>query len=516
MRGVLPTITLSRTHWLLLVVLAAAFGCARNPRAVTPPTTARSTPIERLTTELDRLFLAPAFDHALWAAKVQSMETGEVLYELNPSKLVMPASNMKVVTMAAAAARLGWDHRYETTLATAGELDDDGVLHGDLVVRGTGDPSIGTDDEATAVFEVWAKQLAEAGVTAIDGRVVGNDDVFDDEGFGAAWSWDDIPYGYAAQAGALQYHQGIVELTVTPGDTVGAPARVTVTPTGSLLEPRNHVVTTAAEQPRAIRIARLPTRRVLQIRGTIPLGSDPYVRTAAVVNPTLFFVRALRATLIDRGIDVRGEAVDIDDLEPRVPGSDSDVDSEDFERVLVRHESPPLTELGAELMKISQNLYAETFLKTLGVHRSGLGTAADGRAEVESILASWGIPDTEHVIFDGSGLSRNNYLTADLLVKILRTIHRGPWYQAFVETLPIAGIDGTLENRMRATRAEGRVKAKTGSISNVRALSGYVPTLDGELLAFSIIANHFRIPARTVLDQIDLAAERLANFTRTR
>ncbi len=501
-----------RTGCLVLTLLLTAFGCTHNPRAVSQPAAPLVDPVERLRSELDRLFLAPAYDHALWAVKVQSMETGQVLYELNSTKLVMPASNMKIVTMAAAANRLGWDHRYETTLIAEGAIDA-GVLRGDLVVRGTGDPSIGAEREATAVFAEWADQLDAAGITAIEGRIIGDDNAFDDEGFGAAWSWDDIPYGYAAQSGALQYHQGFVELTVSPGEAVGNPATVTIAPEGSLLELHNSVVTTETGEPRAVRMARLPTRSLLEVQGTIPVTAEPYVRTAAVVNPTLFFVRALRAALIRGGIDVRGEAVDIDDIEPPEPPDGSD-DPRHLERVIVRHLSAPLTEIGRVLMKDSQNLYAETFLKTLGARRNGLGTADAGRDEARDVLASWGIADTEYVMFDGSGLSRNNYVTAEMLVTILRAIHHGPWYQEFLDTLPVGGVDGTLENRMRATRAEGRVRAKTGSISNTRALSGYVPTLDDEVPAFSIIANHFRLPARAVLEQIDLAAERLAQFAR--
>jgi D-alanyl-D-alanine carboxypeptidase/D-alanyl-D-alanine-endopeptidase (penicillin-binding protein 4) len=167
-------------------------------------------------------------------------------------------------------------------------------------------------------------------------------------------------------------------------------------------------------------------------------------------------------------------------------------------------------------MKDSQNLYAETFLKTLGMEERGSGSAQAGREVASQVLASWGIPETEYMIFDGSGLSRRNYVTADMLLKILRAVHRGGDFEQFLATLPIAGVDGTLERRMRATRAEGNVRAKTGTISNTRALSGYVTTQDGELLAFSILANHFRLPSRVVLDQMDLAAERLANFTRER
>ena len=502
---------------LALALLALTAGCASNVRATTPrpspPDRPPTAPVELLRAELNGIFLTAAFDHALWGVKVQSMETGQVLYELNPSKLMMPASNMKIVTTASTASRLGWDHRFETVLATNGALED-GVLHGDLIVVGDGDPTIGADDDdTTKTFDAWAAQISEHGISAIDGHIVGDDDAFDDVAFGAAWSWDDFPYGYAAPIGALQFNQGLVVLTIEPGHVAGEPATISMAPDGSQLTIVNRVTTSAPGEPRPIGLARLPTRRELIVSGSMPLDAEPYLRTAAVVNPTVFFVRALRAALVRHGIDVRGAAVDIDDLKQAEDGGATDPS---HRRELLRFSSGTLAEIGTVLMKDSQNLYAEAFLKALGRQELGSGSARAGLEIVTQVLASWGIPDTEFVMFDGSGLSRNNYLTADMLLKILRAVYCSEDYEQFLALLPIGGVDGSLERRMNGTRAEGRVHAKTGTISNVRALSGYVATQDGELLAFSILANHFRLPGRVVLDQIDLAVERLANFTRTR
>lgn len=497
-----------------MLVLTA--GCAHNPQAATPAAVPPAAPVESLRDELNTIFLAPAFDHALWGVKVQSMETGQVLYELNPSKLMMPASNMKIVTVATTTSRLGWDHRYETVLATNGELDE-GVLHGDLIVIGGGDPTIGAErDEPTATLDSWADQLASKGLTKIEGRIVGDDDAFDDESFGAAWEWNDFATGSAAPISALQFHQGLVIVTVTPGLSVGDPATIEVGPDGSQLRIVNRVTTSAAGETRSVGLARMQTEPDLFVSGSIPVDADPYRRTAAVLNPTSFFVRAFRAALVRRGIDVSGRAVDIDDLKHKKEELASDESSESSRHELLRFSSDTFASIGTVLMKDSQNLYAETFLKTLGKEERGSGSAQAGREVASQVLSSWGIPETEYMIFDGSGLSRRNYVTADMLLKILRAVHGGGDFEQFLATLPIAGVDGTLERRMRATRAEGNVRAKTGTISNTRALSGYVTTQDGELLAFSILANHFRLPGRVVLDQIDLAAERLANFSRER
>ena len=224
---------------------------APAPPAVAPPAPtalAEPTPLDHLRTELDKVFGAPAFDRMLWGIQVQSLTTGEVLYQVNPTKLVMPASNMKIVTLAAAAERLGWDYTFETKLLAAGPIER-GVLKGDLVIVGTGDPTInGRLGSPTAVFEQWAARLREAGVTAIDGRIVADDRAFADEPLGAGWSWDYLVYGYAAPVSALQYNENVAEIVVKPGTEVGRRAVVTVRPDGTGLDVDNHVLTAAGDE----------------------------------------------------------------------------------------------------------------------------------------------------------------------------------------------------------------------------------------------------------------------------
>jgi D-alanyl-D-alanine carboxypeptidase/D-alanyl-D-alanine-endopeptidase (penicillin-binding protein 4) len=492
---------------LLVALLAPA--CAGRPGPVTapyPPSAPFAAPrIADLQRELDGLFGAPALDRSLWAVMVQSLDSGEVLYRRNSTKLVMPASNMKIVTLAAAAERLGWDYTFETRLLATGPIEN-GVLSGDLVVVGSGDPSINArGGSPTRVFENWADRLRAAGVTRIDGRIVGDDRAFPDEPLGFGWSWDELGSGDAAPVSALQYNENLAEVVVRPGDAAGSAAKVELRPLESGLTLDAHVTTSAAGVPSDLVLKRLPGSDRLSVGGTIPPGSQEIVETAAVEDPAGFFVRALRAVLIRRGIDVRGEAVGLSGV-----GSVPDLAGA---KVLLSHRSPPLSEIGTVLMKVSQNLYAETMLKTLGATR-GMATAEAGRTVVQEVLERWGVPPDAVVLRDGSGLSRYNYVTAETLVRILRQMHRDPRHRlAFSATLPIGGQDGTIARRMKGTRAEGNVLAKTGSLSNVRALSGYVKTLDGELLIFSIIANNFNLPTPVIDGVTDLAVERLANFT---
>jgi serine-type D-Ala-D-Ala carboxypeptidase/endopeptidase (penicillin-binding protein 4) len=475
--------------------------------APTPAEATESTPADDLRRELDRIFKAPAFDRMFWGVQVQSLNTGEVLYASNETKLLMPASNMKIVTLAAAAERLGWDYTFETKVVPKGQVER-GTLRGDLVIVGSGDPTVnGRAGTATAVFEEWASRLRSAGITTIAGRVVADDRTFDAEPLGAGWSWDYLVYGYAAPVTALQFNENVAELAIRPGAAEGLPATVVVRPEGTGLAIVNHVTTSAAGSQAVLQIRRLAGSSRLDITGTVPAAAKEIVRSVAVDDPVRFFAQALKDVLVQNGIAVRGEAVNARGLE-RPP----DVTS--IEPLFVRR-SAPLAEIARVLMKVSQNLYAETLVKTLGA-QSGAGSVEAGEKVIQDVLESWGIAPDSHVLLDGSGLSRYNYVTAQMLVQILRHIYVDARHrQPFIDALPVAGVEGgTLARRMRGTRAAGNARAKTGSIANVRALSGFVETADGEPLAFSMLANNFTLPQTTIDQTIDLAVERLANFTR--
>ncbi len=464
----------------------------------------------RLRADLTQVFTAPIMARGIWGVDIRSLATGEHLFDLNAGRLMMPASNMKIVTLAAAVDVLGWDYRFATTLETSAAIHG-GALKGDLIVRGSGDPTINTRDKrATAILDEWAARLRAAGIQTIDGRIIGDDQRFDDEGIGPGWAWDYLQFGYAAPVGALQFNEDLAALTVRPAAQAGDPAQVSLTP-GSGLTILTRVATTAAGSTTTIDYRRRLDQPVLEVSGSIAAGSAPLERTVAVVNPTIFFAQSLKDGLIARGIAVTGAAVDLDDVAAELAGTASE------RRTIVETASPPLRDIATVLMKVSQNLYAETLLKATGAARGGLGTFEGGLTAVRAALASWGVPDDAYVNADGSGLSRYNYLAASTVTAVLEREYKDERHrEAFMATLPVAGKEGegTMATRMRRTRAEANAIAKTGSISNVRALSGYVRTRDGEMLVFSILANDFVIPAATVNWIADLAVEHLANFTR--
>jgi D-alanyl-D-alanine carboxypeptidase/D-alanyl-D-alanine-endopeptidase (penicillin-binding protein 4) len=486
-----------RAAAILTLVLTIA-GCAPLRQSAGAPAAGAATPAaSTLAADLDALFTKPPFDTALWSVRIERLRDGHVLYERNPRSLVMPASNMKIVTMAAAAETLGWDHRFETRLVADGEVRD-GTLHGDLIVIGGGDPSISAQDfAAPALFREWAEVLLKAGITRVTGRLIGDDNAFDDATLGAGWAWDYLPYGYAAPVSALQYNEGVAVLRVRPGAHEGDPATVLASPPGHGLEIRSTIRTGAAGSNASIDQARLPGQRVLQLSGSVPLGGPQAIRTTSVDNPTLYFVTALRGALADAGVRVEGDAVDVDDLDGYATPSSP--------RLIASHGSAPLSELGAYFMKVSQNMYGETFLKAMGrTARRGPGSLATGRAVVRGVLEKWDIAPGTYALFDGSGLSRYNEISAHLVTTILRRMyederHRG-W---FLAALPVGGHDGTLDERMKGTELQRAVQAKTGTISNARALSGFLTAPSGERFIFSMIANNFLRPS----SEVDAIAE---------
>lgn len=480
-----------------VVLVALALASVPGPQAQEERTT--------LARELDEIFNAPIFARALVGVRIESLRTGEVIYERNSDKLVVPASNMKLLTMSVAAEKLGWDYKFETRLEAAGPISD-GVLDGDLIVTGTGDPSIVAQDGGpAAVFSEWAEALRRAGIRRVTGRLIGDDNAFDDDGLGAGWAWDYLTDGYAAPSGALSFNENVVSLRITPGAAEGEAAQITLRPPGATFEIANEMKTAAAATQTAVDVVRMPGSARLTIRGRIAAGASPISRTTTIENPTTFFVGALKAALVERGVPVARGAWDIDDV--------TDVPPASARRLIAMRASLPLSALAARFLKNSQNFYGEMFLKAIGRTTGRPGSADAGRQVVRDTLASWGIGRDAFVMNDGSGLSRYDYVTAGTIVTLLKHVWqdeklRGP----FLAALPVGGHDGTLESRMKTSALNRRVQAKTGTISNMRALSGFLETNSGEKIVFSIIANHYTGPT----SEVDAAAERALERLLTR
>jgi serine-type D-Ala-D-Ala carboxypeptidase/endopeptidase (penicillin-binding protein 4) len=490
--------------FLLLLFLSACHAAPRLASAPAAPAAAGS--ISRLQREIETILAGPALARSYWGILVRSAKSNDTLYSLNAGRLLMPGSTMKIVTLAAAAERLGWDYVYDTRLVAAGPIES-GTLNGDLIVVGSGDPSI-LDGEAVAsgVFAGWAEALKANGIRTIAGRIIGDDNAFDDDTLGPGWAWDDLPGRDAAGVSALQYNENTVQATITPGAAIGAAALVRFAPPGSGLDLDNELTTAAPGTVPSISARRSAGSSRLELRGSIPLAGEPLVRIFAVDNPTLFFVTVFRDTLISHGIEVRGPAVDVDDVTGARPAAEG--------TVLSIHHSPPLSDLATRLMKNSVNLYGETLLKTIGA-TAGAATFEGGRTAAAVALQPWGVVPAGVVQVDGSGLSRYNYVTPEALVTVLMHVDGSAGMrEPFEASLPVAGRDGTLAARMKGTAAEGNARAKSGTLANVRSLAGYVMSADGEPLVFAIVANNFGTMPEVAIAAIDAIVVKLAEFKR--
>lgn len=491
--------------------LSLLLACRGTPAPSHPSRPSASAAHDGAITALQRrvtdLLADPAVAAGTWGVEVRSLNTHETLVAANPHRLLTPASTMKTITLAVTADQLGWDYTYETRVVPSGPVAS-GTLDGDLVILGSGDPSLDDwDGAASAVFGSWAARLKELGISTIGGRIVGNDDVFADEGLGAGWMWDDMAFAYSAPASGLQFNEGAAQVVITPGAAVGEPAVLALSPSHARVPIVNGVQTGRAGAGTAISMRALPRAPGASLSGTIAIDAQRQVRTVSVGNPTLYFANAVRTGMLANGIDVLGGAVDADDL--------VDAPAVDAAAAVLTHRSPALSSLADTLMKLSQNLYAETFLRTLGRERGQAGTAEAGGDVVRQVLASWGVPESEVLMADGSGLSRYNLVTADAMVSVLAHVYDDPRLRGpYVATLPIAGRAGTLAARMTGTAAEGNVQAKTGSFTNARAVAGFVRTRDDEPLAFSIIANNYGVPPAAVDRITDAIIVALAEFSR--
>ena len=490
----------------IFVVLVSVSACHGAPPKIVPPPPS-STRVLELQRTIDVLLADPALELGTWGILVKSLSRDDTLYALNQRKMLMPASTLKVVTLAAAADRLGWDYTYQTRVFTIGTIEA-GVLNGDLLIVGSGDPSLDDwDGAATNLFDRWAALLKEQGIRTIAGRVVGDDNAFDDAGLGAGWAWDDLGASYATSVGALQYNENTARVIVGPGSAPGDPASVATQPEAAQLTLRNLVRTVPAGAPASLQIRLLPLTSMLELRGAVQMDTTPFARNTSVPNPTLYFANAVRLALTRNGIEVAGPAMDIDDL--------SDSPNPANGRLVTEESSARLAQLATTMMKLSQNLYAETLLKTLGARAHGVGSSEEGCSVVRTTLEAWRIPTSDVLMVDGSGLSRYNLITPDALVGTLSHVYHDDRIRgSFVETLPLAGVDGTLADRMKGTAAAGNARAKTGSFSNARAIAGYVRTANDEPLAFAILANNYGVEPAVIDRASDALVAALAQFSR--
>jgi D-alanyl-D-alanine carboxypeptidase/D-alanyl-D-alanine-endopeptidase (penicillin-binding protein 4) len=474
----------------------AFFGCAaRRPNS-------SADPVVRLRSEVLAETQRPGVSRASWGIVVDSLDRHNRLVDLNARTLFVPASIAKLVSVATAAEAVGWDYRFETSLVTTGSVSQ-GRLFGDLLIVGSGDPSIG--GRGGGDLSAFVAAVKAAGFERIEGRIVGDDDALEEPRPQLSWAWDDLGYTTGAIFGALNLAENRTVATVAPGPAAGAPAVVSLDSRAEARPIVNRAVTGPMGSASLVWPEQRPGEHALTIAGSIPLGAQPVELGVSTGNPTLWFASVLRKRLVEEGIIVTGDAVDIDDLTPPPDRTDT--------MMLFTYRSPTLAEIARPLLKESINLYGEAFMRL----NADKGTFPTNDAALEGLrkrLTAWGLPEGSYQLVDGSGLSRRDAISPEAIMMVLQRMSDSSSASPFLAALPIAGVDGSLAGRMKGTAAAGNLRAKTGTMSNIRSLAGYVTTRSGEHLAFVIVINNFEGTGAAANQAIDAIAVRLAEFTR--
>lgn len=489
---------------VIALVWAALVGAASPHR---PPSRQAGSPAESapparvgpsgatlaLRADLERLIQVPGW-RAQFSVMVVSLQRGDTLFAHNPDLPLAPASNMKLYTTISALYYLGPEYRYSTYVLTGGDVRD-GVVNGDLVLYGTGDPTLSFrfHGNSAGAMREFADSVAALGIKEIHGDIVGDGSYF--RGYPAGYHWDPnyMNTSYAVPSGALSLNENLVNVRVSPGPTAGAPAVVEGMPGGTWLAVDNQAVTTAGGGA-SIDVRRWSYDGPIVVKGRIGRSAGAITRLVVAADPAQYAAAAFRQALEANGIRVTGGVRAVYDS-AKSPVTGRAVFAPAFGKgtplhVLTVFQSPPLEQILDILMHLSHNMMAEQTVRTVGRVALGEGSAAGGhRAILDMITCETGLDSSKLMLhqLDGSGLSPENRTTTRTMIQMLTFAARAPFYDALFETLPEAGHQHLM--RMFNTPAYNNLRAKTGTIDNVSALSGYVRAADGERLAFSIISN---------------------------
>ncbi|HVO73817.1 MAG TPA: D-alanyl-D-alanine carboxypeptidase/D-alanyl-D-alanine-endopeptidase, partial [Ignavibacteriaceae bacterium] len=401
---------------------------------------------------------------------------------------------------------LGPEYKFSTNVYINGKIDGS-ILEGDLVVEGRGDPTISGrfyNGDLLKVFNGWADSLLVYGIDEINGNLVGDDNLFEDKGLGQGWAWDNESYWFAAQSGALSFNDNCVDIVVTVDKEKHLP-KISISPETKYIVPINKVFAVPDDSVATIDVYRERGTNIVTVFGAIRM-SDSVKTFVSVNNPTQYFMVVLKEVLESRGIKVKGFPMDIDDITQSLNYSK-------MQKLFTTY-STELREIIKVINKNSQNFFAEQLLKTIGLETKNFGSVTYGILALNDLFKEIGINPEDMNIADGSGLSRLNLVTPKQIVDLLNYEYQSKNFIPFFNSLPIAGMDGTLGDRMKNPVLTGKVRAKTGYLQSVRSLSGYAYTGDNEPVAFSIIVNNFNVPVKLAENLQDLVCLRIANFKR--
>lgn len=487
----------------------AAAAHAQQPA---PPAAARATlPVPPLQADIDGIVNRSITRGSVTGVLAVSLDRGDTIYARGPDLPLAPASNMKLLTTAAALLHLGPDYRFATFLLTDGRIVD-GVLEGNLYLYGTGDPTLGSRFAQSPAPQLvaFADVLDSLGVREIRGNVIGDGSYFQGPSTGPGWTPNNIEAWFAPTSGALSVHENIVRVEIRPGAKPGARPRVRYIPGGAGIA----LVNLATSRGSNVRARRADFGGPIVIAGGIGSGTASYA--VHVADPARYAAALFRDVLVERGIVVTGQVLAVGDADES-PVTGNRVFAPAFREghriaVLAVRTSAPLREILHVINHQSHNFYAEQVLRAVGRVAARDGSIEGGARVIRSLLRHAGVDPSEFHIADGCGLSPLNRVSARGFVAVLSYMARTPLAAEFFETLPVAGRVRRFR-RMGGTPAEGNLRAKTGTIAGVSALSGYVTAANGELIAFSILINETGSVAQAKYVE-DLIGARLASFAR--
>ena len=490
---------------LVGLALIALLGAARGEESV-----------RSLTARLDEILEKPAAQRAVWGVLIADLASGATLYAHHPDKLFVPASNAKLYATSLALSRLGPEARFTTRLLAQGPLQG-GVLRGDLVLLGGGDPNLSSRqmpynsklefrEDRLEPLRQLARTAKAAGLQVVHGDVVGDATRYVWDPYPPGWSLEDVSWGYGAPVSALAFNDNTVSILVRPGPAAGQPAALRLSPAIEYFDLRNLTRTAAtATVARRLELRLHPGQRRLDLWGQISQRSPGRDMHVAVDDPALFAAMALRQALVEEGVEVHGgvraryfeshQAADLKALPSppeAVPGAE-----------LAARQSATLAEILQALNKDSLNLHAEMLLREVGYQRRNVGSVEAGVEEMRAFLRECGLSPWEFFVEDASGLSRKNLVSPAGTVKLLQSMHASPNRDVWLASLPIAGEDGTLDWRFSKTPARGRIRAKTGTLTHVTALAGYATALDGRELVFAVFVNNFGVSTSYIRNLVD-------------
>ena len=521
--------------WMRPLAFLAPVFCA----AVLVSTVAGQSPVRRapaapdtygaasFRTKAEKILAAPETNRGYWGILVEDADTGEVLYSLNADRYFVPASNAKLFTTALALATLGPDYTFHTTIETRSAVNADGLLQGDLVLVGRGDPNLSNrifpfgkkterDGPPEKILATLADVVVARGVKKITGDIIGDDSYFAGGAYPSGWAIDDMLWNYGVPVSALEINDGTLFIELTPGDTPDSPTTFTAAPWAGIYQIQNLVTTGPKGEPQKLSVSREPGSTEIILSGSMPVGVPPHSLGVAIDRPAEYAAALLKNLLEARGVSINGRArarhtgdpgaeyelsqtPDRHDIVSQIVVGGSAAEP----TVLAEHVSPPLSDALRVMAKISQNLHAEMLLRVAAVDKTGDASVDAALQFEQDFRIGIGLQENDVVMTDASGLSRRDLVTPQSEVTLLRWVTEQPWAETFRSLLPVAGEDGTLMDRMQNTPAAGHVWAKSGSLTHVNSLAGYATSSRGEHLVFSFIGNNHDLKDKAATDVMD-------------